>query len=268
MTKKVVRIGVVGAGRGAAYLRAARLDMGLELVAVCDASERRLANLDLPDGVLRLTDEAELLAQGMDAVVIATYFDAHAPLAVRALRAGFHVLSEITANATMAEGVALCEAVEETGRIYMMGGFQPGHDRTVRIGGNRPRPLRRGRVQPSDAAGDDAAPGSGTRPLAQLAAVNLLLHPCPGAADGDHRHLAGGGQRAVHSGSRTGAEGGADQRSGFGDSVPHGQRCRVPAVRHPDSGPQQLVSVARHRRRHGECARSRLLRTRSGPGLA
>ena len=121
MTKKAVRIGVVGAGRGAAYLRAARLDMGLELVAVCDASERRLANLDLPEGVLRLTDEAEFLAQDMDAVVIATYFDAHAPLAIRALRAGFHVLSEITANATMAEGVALCEAVEETGRIYMMG---------------------------------------------------------------------------------------------------------------------------------------------------
>ena len=121
MNNTKVRIGVIGAGRGAAYLRAAKLDIGLELVAVCDSSERRLASLDLPGGVLCLTDEADLLAQELDAVVIATYFDSHAPLAIRALQSGFHVLSEITANATLAEGVALCQAVEETGRIYMMG---------------------------------------------------------------------------------------------------------------------------------------------------
>ncbi len=121
MDAKTVRMGVIGAQRGASYARAAQTNMGLELVAICDSNAARLAALHAPPHVKRLQNEAEFLALDMDAVVIATYFDAHASLAMRALRAGFHVLSEITANATLAEGVALCEAVEETGLIYMMG---------------------------------------------------------------------------------------------------------------------------------------------------
>ena len=121
MTDKTVRIGVVGAGRGASYVRAAQMDMGIELVAVCDSSKARLTALKAPPQVKMLQEEDEFLSLDMDAVVIATYFDSHASLAMRALRAGFHVLSEITANATLAEGVALCEVVEETGHIYMMG---------------------------------------------------------------------------------------------------------------------------------------------------
>ena len=121
MTVETLRIGVVGAGRGASYIRATQLDMGLELVAVCDSSTRRLSVINAPQEVLLLQNEDEFLSQEMDAVVIATYFDRHAPLAIKALRAGFHVLSEISSNSTMAEGVALCETVEETGRIYMMG---------------------------------------------------------------------------------------------------------------------------------------------------
>ncbi len=121
MQDGTVRIGVVGAGRGAAYMRATQTDMGIELVAVCDSDAGRLAALDLPPHVEILQRTDEFLTLDMDAVVIATYFDSHAPLAMQALEAGFHVLSEITANATLAEGVALCEAVEKTGLIYMMG---------------------------------------------------------------------------------------------------------------------------------------------------
>lgn len=121
MTAKTVRIGVVGASRGASFARAAQMDLGIDLVAVCDSSSERLDSLHAPPGIVRTQNADEFLALDLDAVVIATYFDAHAPLAIRALRAGLHVLSEITANATLAEGVALCEAVEETGRIYMMG---------------------------------------------------------------------------------------------------------------------------------------------------
>ncbi len=121
MTEKIVRIGVVGAGRGASFARAAQIGLGVDLVAVCDSSSERLASLHAPPRTVRTQDTDEFLEVDMDAVVIATYFDAHAPLAIRALRAGFHVLSEITANCTLAEGVALCEAVEETGLTYMMG---------------------------------------------------------------------------------------------------------------------------------------------------
>ncbi len=116
-----VRIGVVGTGRGAAYARASRLDMGMELVAVCDTQPDRLQSFATQYGIPVFLDYDEFLQQEMDAVVIATYFHEHAPKAVAALQAGKHVLSEITANATLAEGVALCEAVEDSGCIYMMG---------------------------------------------------------------------------------------------------------------------------------------------------
>lgn len=121
MKSKVIRIGVVGTGRGATYARASQLDMGVELAAVCDASPQRLDAFAAKYRVPVWTDFNEFLRQDMDAVVIATYFHEHAPQAIAALRAGKDVLSEITANATLAEGVALCAAVEETGRIYMMG---------------------------------------------------------------------------------------------------------------------------------------------------
>lgn len=56
----------------------------------------------------------------MDAVVLANYFHQHAPFAIRALEAGKHVLSETACNSTLAEGVALCRAVERSRKIYML----------------------------------------------------------------------------------------------------------------------------------------------------
>jgi predicted dehydrogenase len=53
-------------------------------------------------------------------VVLANYFHEHAPFAIKALGAGKHVMSECTCNATLAEGVALCRAVEQSGKIYML----------------------------------------------------------------------------------------------------------------------------------------------------
>lgn len=121
MDTNTIRIGVIGASRGASYAQAAGLDMGMEIVAVCDSNVSRLSSLKVPETVLCLQHEDEFLSQEMDAVIVATYFDSHAPLAIKCLRSGFHVLSEISSNSTLAEGVALCEAVEETGNIYMLG---------------------------------------------------------------------------------------------------------------------------------------------------
>jgi len=56
----------------------------------------------------------------MDAVILANYFHEHAPFAIKALQAGKHVMSETACNATLAEGVALCRAVERSGKIYML----------------------------------------------------------------------------------------------------------------------------------------------------
>ncbi len=54
----------------------------------------------------------------MDAVVLANYADEHTEYAIRCLDAGMHVMSEVLPSATMAEAVALIEAVERSGRVY------------------------------------------------------------------------------------------------------------------------------------------------------
>lgn len=56
----------------------------------------------------------------MDAVIIANFFNEHAPYAIKALNADKHVISECAANITLAEGVALCRAVESTQKVYMI----------------------------------------------------------------------------------------------------------------------------------------------------
>ena len=52
--------------------------------------------------------------------MLANYFHEHTPYAIRCLEKGIHVLSECIPNATMAEGVALVEAVEKSSAKYML----------------------------------------------------------------------------------------------------------------------------------------------------
>lgn len=121
---EMIRLGVVGTGRGKAFMNPAECT-GFKLAAICDRCQEKL---DLckkkydKDGTLRtFTDYDEMLASGtIDAVVLANYFNEHEAFAVKALRAGIHVMSECAAINTLAEGVELCRTVEETGKIYMI----------------------------------------------------------------------------------------------------------------------------------------------------
>jgi predicted dehydrogenase len=92
-----------------------------ELVAACDykLETRDSFRTKVPSVAMYDTYE-EFLAADTDVVVIATYCPDHAPQAVQALKAGKHVLSEVTAFHTLAQGVELCRTVEATGRAYMM----------------------------------------------------------------------------------------------------------------------------------------------------
>ena len=119
-TTKPIRVGVVGIGRGQSFARAATDQVGLKLVALCDTWETRLREVGRQYGVATYTDYDAYLAHDLDAVVLANYFHEHAPLAIKALRAGRHVMSETAACKTLAEGVALCRAVAASGRIYML----------------------------------------------------------------------------------------------------------------------------------------------------
>ena len=57
----------------------------------------------------------------MDAVVLANYATEHAPYAIKALKMGKHVYSEVLPTQTLKEAVELIEAVEESGKIYAYG---------------------------------------------------------------------------------------------------------------------------------------------------
>ena len=118
---KKLRLGLIGLKRGMSFVPQMDAREDTELAAACDHSpevRERFAQ-SRPDVPVCETFE-ELLAAGIDAVVIASYCPDHAPQAVQALRAGKHVLSEVTAFHTLAQGVELCRTVEDTGLAYMM----------------------------------------------------------------------------------------------------------------------------------------------------
>lgn len=119
ISDRKIRVGVVGLTRGISFVRTAK-NVGMELVAICDISEERLKEVGTEYNVATYTEYNEFLGHDMDAVVLANYFDEHAPFAIKALESGKHVLSETSCNSTIAEGVELCRAVEKSGLIYML----------------------------------------------------------------------------------------------------------------------------------------------------
>lgn len=125
---KRLRLGVWGLGRGLHIVTTANA-LNIDIVAGCDFDPHfiDLFRQQIPTG--RFTSDAEeFLSWDFDAVLIATYCPAHADHSIMALRAGKHVLSEVTAFHTLAEGVSLIEAVEQSGKIYHLAEnypFQP-----------------------------------------------------------------------------------------------------------------------------------------------
>jgi len=117
---KNIRVGVIGVGRGRSFARGAGPHLGMELVALCDTWEERLLEAGKEFGVATYTDYDKFLDHDMDAVILANFFHQHAPFAVKALRAGKHVMSETSACHTLAEGVALAREVERSGKIYLL----------------------------------------------------------------------------------------------------------------------------------------------------
>ena len=116
---KPIRVGVFGIGRGGAFTGPGAKAAGFELVALCDKNAAGLKHASKLHSVKGYTDFDKFLEHDMDAVVMANYFHQHAPYAVKALKAGKHVLSETAACHTLGEGVELVRTVEQAGRTYM-----------------------------------------------------------------------------------------------------------------------------------------------------
>ncbi|MDY3285983.1 MAG: Gfo/Idh/MocA family oxidoreductase [Eubacteriales bacterium] len=125
---KKIKVGFVGLRRG----RSLASDMlGLpnaEIGAICELDRARLDETvewlkkeNRLDGVLVTESFEELLSSDVDAVVIATAATVHTPMAIQALEAGKHVLSEIPAVNSIDEAYVLADVVRKFPKQkYMM----------------------------------------------------------------------------------------------------------------------------------------------------
>ena len=121
---KKIKIGVLGGYRGTSMINYCKAADNAELVAICDNAPGVIEmQKKLTEGMdIAFYDNFEdFIKHDMDAVVLANYANEHAPYAIRAMKAGKHVFSEVLPVQTMKEAVELVEAVEETGMIYAYG---------------------------------------------------------------------------------------------------------------------------------------------------
>ena len=106
-----VKFGVLGVGRGSSMIKFCETAENAEVVAICDKWEEGLRRKkeELNDERITYYTEADefLRHPGMDAVVLANYATEHAPFAIRAMKNGLHVFSEVLPCQTLAEAVEL-----------------------------------------------------------------------------------------------------------------------------------------------------------------
>ena len=121
---KKVRIGVLGAYRGTSMINYCKRADHAEVVAICDKSPDALdAQREAAAGMdIAFYDHFDkFIEHDMDAVVLANYANEHAPFAIRCLKKGLHVFSEVLPVQNMKEAVELVEAIEESGLVYAYG---------------------------------------------------------------------------------------------------------------------------------------------------
>lgn len=117
-----LRIGIVGFGaRASLHEEVHRPGQGSVVTAVCDVAERGRADAraTLP-GALVTDSVEELLASGIDAVMVLTPDDQHAHIAIQALEAGIAVFCEKPLATDLADADAVLETARRTGtRLYV-----------------------------------------------------------------------------------------------------------------------------------------------------
>ena len=115
-----VKFGVIGLRRGASFVRVCRATQGAEVTALYDIDAQAVGSAAAEIDARPFTDFDEFLASDIDAVVVASPLPFHAGQAAQALRAGKHVLSEVTACLNLEQARDLVAAAEESLAIYMM----------------------------------------------------------------------------------------------------------------------------------------------------
>jgi predicted dehydrogenase len=123
MTRKRVRLAIVGGNRGTSFLNALHaLSDRIDLTATCDLNELVLNQWKEKFPEIRTYSDYSRMLQdsSIDAVFVISPMHLHARHSIEALNAGKHVLSEVIAIQSLEEAWELVETVERTGLKYMM----------------------------------------------------------------------------------------------------------------------------------------------------
>ena len=121
--ENVISVGLIGIGNmGSAHASAVgggRIQ-GLRLAAVCDIAPDRLALcMERNPGVKGYADWHELIRDPeVEAVIVAVPHPMHATIAMEALRAGKHILTEKPVDISVTKAKALNEVARETGKVF------------------------------------------------------------------------------------------------------------------------------------------------------
>lgn len=138
MTTAPLRLGLIGAGRiaQAAHLPALEKLSDLRLTMVADPSQHLAQGVAERYGAGWTTDSAELLAAGLDAVLICVPDRLHAPLGLAAIEAGLPTLIEKPLAPTVDESRALAQAAREAD-VVLVPGFMKRFDPAVEYARDR-----------------------------------------------------------------------------------------------------------------------------------
>lgn len=123
MPAETIRFGIIGAaGRGSSFVRSLQANPAARIAALCDVRQEQVRSSAAELGVERVfTDAGALLDSGeVDAVVIGTPMQFHAPQAILALEREIHVLCEVTAGVSIEECRELVRAARRSRARYML----------------------------------------------------------------------------------------------------------------------------------------------------
>lgn len=116
----VVRFGIIGmGGMGTGHANNMPKISEVKMTAVCDIDPVALKTATETFDVPGFANATDLINSGLvDAVLIATPHYFHAPIAVEAMKAGLHVISEKPMTVQLSEADKMIQAAKETGKTF------------------------------------------------------------------------------------------------------------------------------------------------------
>jgi predicted dehydrogenase len=117
-----ITYGVIATGGRGRSVNSVFLKQGAQCVALCDVYDPNLekAKLQAPDAKT-FVDYHDLLAEKMDAVLIASPDHHHCPMMLAALAAGKDIYSEKPLSHSLEESVKMVHAVRKTKQVVQVG---------------------------------------------------------------------------------------------------------------------------------------------------